>query len=1257
MAWRDPFMDAGSNPFLPDDKPATSALPAWQRDEALEKLTRGTRPTVSKLLDLINVPGATILDIARGQPIGTFSSPGDTLEDFGMRPSEDALGGWGRPLAELGLGIGTDPLNLVTFGGGAASKASLAAKAAGLADDVTRVAGRRLADDLATGARNIDELGDFGYARNATRSLQDNFNHGLDRLTDDDLLSRPIIGKRTAGRNTTLRELVDAQADPNAARESIEQWLQKNHRTSYNEVAGDRLYNDIGLALPKFLGGPIGGQIPDALGGARSAALLDRTGQAIRWSGPGRHLVSASTMFGDSVAGAVDEGDQILAKSFVRGEKAALARSDRWTTQMMRELQQRSPGVFRNPAISNAVRNVIEGTASAADQAAVTSNNLDSFVTKWKATASDYLDRSRRAGLGDGELRDAYGTEYFPRGVDKDVFDRTGLPQMGGKGKDWSVMTGDQIARDAAYSVPGGTQTINELSRDARVLNAANDGLAADHIYNTINGMVAPGQPAYSRAHAVKLARDIRSITQQARDSGRGLFDQHFTEDAARYVRGRERAMERARVMYDALGASAVDDHYLNVPGGRHDSMNRTLQQLDLRTPSLPQQGPVPGVPYGPANLGQTMPQLASGLPPVANAIGAKHQILERINARLAAAGAPLIDIDDLANVSVDQRLVQRFNRIADYYAMPEVQGVMGRFMDDLTNLWKSSVLSFPARFARDWMSGAISNLIEVGPSTELFQGYQAAKYLMQGQTQRLGPMVARMPRYQGIAQSQGIDAAIAAFRDDLGASGVLSGRRIEDVGARWTGSQTGETLLDSALPGANPVTTVGYQVGDALRGRMPLSPNNAAYSEFYRGGIRGWTDPLRRFVGASTNFAEAVPGVTAMKNRAGIPTGESFSAYIGDRQLTDPILRWGAKLGDTTDSINRLGGYSALLLQGVSPQEAARRMAAAQVDYSTLTRFEKGFIKSFVPFWSYNSRIGAYVAKEIWNHPGGRYTQVALRGPDAVTKGTSLDNPDDSYIPKQIKESIGFSLEGMRDVPGLGSVINTLAPETPGVNSFLNSIDVPGSSLINMMNVKQGLDGGVKVGDSLYNTFLDTTSGLMHPIIRDGVELLSGRNLHTGKSMAEFEPTIQKIGRELGVDPYSTTDSLLKGSNMLLDFVPHAPRALQLLNRLMDDERVPELSARLGQNAFNTLTGMKVTNISEDAARMDASRELGDMLSDSPAIKKFESKYIPEELLPYADPEDVLLYRLDRQMRKEARAAKKAQAESSGGLGNPFAL
>jgi hypothetical protein len=1212
MAWRNPLLD--SNPFLPiaDDTPALADLPAWQRDEALEGLTRGTRPTSSKLLGLLNVPNSLKNDILMGRPLFSGTETGETLDAYGLRPSEDTWGGWGRPIAEFAFDAGTDPLNLVSFGAGAASKATLAARAAGIADDVTRVAGRNLVDDVARGARDIDRLGDMGYARNATRSLHDNFGKGIADLTDDDLLSRPIVGSRTAGRNTTLRELVEAQANPGAAREGIEQWLQKNHRMGYADVANDRLYNDVGLWLPKVLGGPVGAQIPDAFGGralgAGSAALFDRAGQALRWSKLGRGAVSASNIFGDNVQGATEEGQQILSKSLVRSDRAATEAASRWTTRMARELAERSPAAFGDPQVSTAVRNVIEGTASAADQALVTSNNLDSFVTQWRTTADDYITRSREAGIGSGELNDPYGTKYFPRGVDDGVFGRN-APDMGGKsGKDWSVMTGDQLARDAAYQVPGGTNTINELSRDAAVTGAANDAIAADHILQTVNSRVGAG-PAYTRAQAVKLARDIRSMSPEARASGRGLFDRHFLEDASRYVRGRERAIGRSRVLYDALGSSANVENYLQVPGGRHDSMLRTLTDLDLRT----------------TNTNGVMQ-------------GAQQQILDRINARLAGTGQTLTAAD-LANVSIDQRIVDRFNRISDYYAMPEVQGVLGKFMDDLTNMWKSSILTWPARFARDWFSGAISNTIEVGNVNDLRNGYAAAKYLLQGQTDRLGPLVAQMPRYQTLAETN-MDAAIAAFRDDLGASGILGGRRIEDVGARWTGSQTGESIRDAVLPGASPVTTVGYQVGDALSGRTPLSPNNAAYSEFYNGGIRSYTDPLRRFAGAINPFG-----------------GENFSDYIADRQLTDPSLRWGAKLGDTTDTINRVGGYAGLMFQGVSVPEASRRIMAAQVDYSSLTRFEKGFIKSFVPFWSYNSRIGAYVAQKIWNRPGGAYTNVALRAPDAVVNQTDADNPDDSYTPKQIKESVGFSLEGLRGVPGLGSVIDALAPETPGVNSFLNSIDVPGRSLINMLNVKQGLDGSVKYGDSAYNTFLDTTSQLMHPIIRDGVELLSGRNLHTGKSLNEFEPTIQKLGRAAGVDPYSTPDYLLKGSNMLLDFVPHAPRVLQLTNRLMDDERVPNLSARLGQNAFNMLTGSKITNISEDAARMDASRELTDMLSDSPAIKKFESKYIPEEMLPYASPDDVLLYRLDRQMRKEARAAKKAQAKNFGELGNPFQL
>ena len=363
---------------------------------------------------------------------------------------------------------------------------------------------------------------------------------------------------------------------------------------------------------------------------------------------------------------------------------------------------------------------------------------------------------------------------------------------------------------------------------------------------------------------------------------------------------------------------------------------------------------------------------------------------------------------------------------------------------------------------------------------------------------------------------------------------------------------------------------------------------------------------------------------------------------------MKDPILRWASKLGDTTDSINRLAGYNALLLQGIQPQEAARRMAAAQVDYGNLTPLERGFIRRVVPFWSYNSRIGSYIVQKVWEKPGGAYTQVAMRLPEKLSEVGHDDA--ESYLPKQIRENVGFSLEPFRSTPG----INLLAPKKEGVNSYLNSIEVPGTGLINMLNVKQGLDGSIQPLNSIYSTGLDVTGNLMHPLIRYGVEALSGRNLHTGKSLVEFTPTIQKLGREMGVAPGTMLDTSVRGLDAIADFVPHAPRFLQMANRLTDDERVPDISARLLQTANNALTGVKVTNIGEDAARMDASRELMDMLSDSPMIRRYENRFIPEELLPFASPEELLIYRLDRQMKKEARDARK-RSDPSGS--NPFGL
>ncbi len=1240
MAFTNPFVVAKgvANPFFPDDEVGSSDLPLWQREELLERLGGATKTTASSILGALSVPGSILYDVARGKPLGSGSTAGEALDSYGLRPSEDALGGWGRPISELGLDIVSDPLNLVTFGAGTASRAARAAKAAGLMDDVTRVASRSLIDDVSQGARNIDTLGDMGHARNAARSFSDNFGQGLGNLSDDDLLSRPLVGSRTAARQTRLRDLVQSQADPTDAIRRLDNALSPEG-FSYADVADEFLGNDIGLRLPKIMGGEIAMQLPNWAGGRASAAALDRAGQAVRWSWPGRHAVAASNVFGDTVLGTVDEGDQILAKTQVRRDAASTVRARTRINELTRGLNEAAPELFTNQRLASAFRNVAEGVADQADQQLVAAHNLDPFVERWRQLREEYITRSREAGIGSGELDDAYGAEYFPRAVDTDIWRRGSAPADGGR--QYSVMTGDQLARSAAYSVPGATQTLNRLSRDAAVHQAVTDGEAADYILTEMNREVqrlnqgrAAGDllPAYTRQNAIKLARDIRAMRPEAVEAGRGIFDSHPLEEMSRYILGREKALGRTGAIYDKIGNTAALQNYLDVPThilGRHNPLNQTLANLDLRTVEMPTLGPVH--PNAPLTRGQARvqgPAIQQFLPN--QTLGARQQIVDRLNARLAGTGQS-ITLDDLTNVSVDAALVERFNRIADFYTVPEVQGAWVEALDGITNSWKTSVLSWPARYLRDWYSGIATNLVEAGHSG-LLSGYSAAKHLIQGQADRLESIVARMPEY---AQQAAVDpaGAVRRYQDDMAIHGLTSGRRLEDYGARLTGRQTGQDALADMVPGSTPATTVGYQVWDAINapitGRMPLGPSAAAYSEL--GNVRAYGDSLRRFGQAINPFNDEV----------------RFVDYLGEKELRDPILRWSAKEGDTTDRLNRLAGYNALLLQGVSPAEAVRRTMRSQVNYENLSRFERNAIRRVVPFWTYSSRTGAYIAERIWNDPGGRYTQAILRAPDKLQEV----GRDGEYTPQQIKSSGGFSLEPLRQIPGIGGLIDTIAPETDGVQSYLADIDLPGIDLLNMVRLRSDLDGSPQIGNSLYQTALGVTSQLMHPGLRAGVELLTDQNLHTGKRLSEYEPTTQKIGRSLGVEPFSSLDSGLKYGSYLADYIPHAPRVMQLANRLLDDERVPDLQARVLQNAVNMLSGVKVQNIAEDAARLDASRELSQMLEDSPALRTFEQRFIPKEMLPYASPEDVLLYRLDRQMRQEARRARKATKPDD----NPF--
>lgn len=1157
----------GENYFGSDEPVVANGMPLELRDQLLDKLGGQTSQFTRTLFDWINYPGSLARDVMAGQPLGSGTTGEQLLDSYGLLPDKDTFYGMARPVASFLAEAIPDPVNLMTFGTGAVSKAAKAAKAANIFDDAQRAASRAL---LNSG----DELGKFGD--NAAAAFRTQFNKGLDDLTDADLAARPLVGPRMARRNMTLEELVDAQPVANRpqAIQDIDNYLAR-YGQQYGDIAGQKIGGDIGFRMP-FSDTSAVFNLP--FGGEAFAKGLDRVGQAARWSTAGRHLVSA---FDRGVAGATDEGTQILARQITNADKAAEEVARKKTAEMLIDL----PEQAYDTQAGSAIRNVIEGTATAAERNLVNSDpGMSRFVDNWRATSREYIDRSKEIGVGSNALVDKYGTEYFPRVLDDLTFDmERGNPSAS---KAFSVMTGDQISRKKSMHVPGGTNTLQELSLDPNVAGPGRtldtDNQAAAYIHRRLNararsmfpsGRLPNGRPAtYSMQAARRLARTLNRINPEAIEKRFPIFGQHPAEAVSKYIAGRERAFGRANALYDILGSNAMRQNYLDVDRGGALKMTDALRSLRLKT--VDQMGPMP-----------------AGMPQVQ---GAKAQILERLQGRFSG-----ISLDELKDISIDRRLMDRLNRIADFYAYPEVQSKTLKLFDNLTRLWKGSILAWPARFVRDWYSGIFSNFLEAGNPADLMKGYAGIKYAIQGQWDRLDPLLAAMPRYatKTAAERQRL------FMTEMAGGGILTGRRITDLGEEAAAVSSGTAIRDEYLPGISPQTTLGYQVGDLLKGRTPVSGSRAAYSELGK----NW----RGFFGMGT--------VNPNKR-------------IAD-EITNPIMRWSTKLGDTTDTINRGAGYIALLLQGVSPQEAAKRIKMAHVDYSSLTKVEREWFRRVVPFWAYTSRMGKYVAETLYNDPGGKMFQFGIRLPERIAENSG----GDEYVPSSIRSRYGMSLEPLRDIPYASGLVNAIAPKKEGSSAWLADIDLPGIDQLNMIKIQSTLDGKPKVLPSLWSTFQSAAGSSLNPAMKSALEGLTGQDFYTMRSKQSSPSTLSVLGRRAGLDPYSLPDRALGLVDPLVQLTPFAPRVLQTVRRLTDPN-IENLPSAAAQAAFNAATGVKVQNITDDIKRWDALEKIKETLGGDPNLRVFEQTYIPEEARPFTDPEVLELYDLQRQLNREQR-------------------
>ena len=415
------------------------------------------------------------------------------------------------------------------------------------------------------------------------------------------------------------------------------------------------------------------------------------------------------------------------------------------------------------------------------------------------------------------------------------------------------------------------------------------------------------------------------------------------------------------------------------------------------------------------------------------------------------------VDPDTLKRMSIDSDLRDRISNISSFYDDKRVVTDFGKFVGGITRNFKQWVLALPRRYARDWYSGAFSNFITNPNAGDMYYGYDVTKDIMQQNWNAAARKLSQLPRYEGLST----DEIITTVQREMAEVNMSQTGRLQDVGYEnvQLAQDSGRDFFAKYRGGdGDPITTPMYSAYDTITGNKDAP---SLFSEAYSGS---------ELFTKKGYFEDILPRVNG-----------------SNRTVKNPILRASARSAETTDEINRLGGYFSLLHGGYNPEAAARMTTAAQIDYSSLTPFEREWISNFLfPFWSYLSRVSVWGTKAMLKDM--TYFNTAIRAPMVLGGGRG-----DEYMPTRIEEKYGipFNETFMKLA---GPILNQ---DLEG-STYLADIDIPFVDSILMVDPAFSPDTGqLAIGDTLQGT-AQSIMGQTNPLLKYGFEQISGRDLYT---------------------------------------------------------------------------------------------------------------------------------------------------------------
>ena len=482
--------------------------------------------------------------------------------------------------------------------------------------------------------------------------------------------------------------------------------------------------------------------------------------------------------------------------------------------------------------------------------------------------------------------------------------------------------------------------------------------------------------------------------------------------------------------------------------------------------------------------------------------------------------------VDDIAMRTVPRELADDLTRMSQAFSGPEPTNIVMRLVDSVTGITKAGQTSlWPAFHVRNLFSGQMRNWI-----AGMFDPRSVADTwsMIRGGTIRGAseiPYVAKTLRDRGLSVTD--EAATDLLREMAYAYGV-------------TGRGQGEALARAVPDASTTAGSILSQFPGGYRGTSPFSLRETG----------------RQALGLTPDTQRWRPwDVRGFGERTASTWGPAVA---------------GESVAEITEDLNRISPFIAQLKRGIDPQRAAEKILAAQVDYSSkaYSAFERQIAQRVFPYWRFNSRQIPYVARELFERPGGLMGQTVR----AMNAGRDDSRP----MPQHIADTAAVPLGHLPD----------------GSDRYLTGFGL-------MEEAALAIDP-----TSPRSAMLQVASQL-NPMVRAPMEWMTGESFFQagpggGRDLDDLDPLVGRTARNIqqtlsGETGYVAPYRLPQSVEFLVSNSPIS-RFLSTARTLTDPRK------DVGTRLLNVGTGVRISDVSpgaQDAVIRDA---LTEMMKDSGA-------------------------------------------------------